>query len=470
MIYLDPPFSSNSNYNLPFKSQARNVKAVEAFIDTWTWDERSEETLSKFHMASATKGIANIIEFARQVEGQKKFRLDAYLVNMAERLFAMKRVLKETGSLYLHCDPTASHYLKLLLDAIFGRENFRNEIVWCYTGNSDPRSQYPNKHDIIFFYAKSDRTEITKQWLPYSESTLKRYNHVDEQGRRYKNSTLNPTSGMEKIYAKEQGRRILDWWDDFPIVRGKERLGYPTQKPVSLLSRIIQTSSSPGDLVLDPFCGCGTTLHAAHDLGRRWIGIDVSRFSTELVKNRILANFRNGEGRLTTRDITIVGVPETPGNARELARRDKWEFEKWVCGHIGAVGMFRDPGRKGPDGGVDGVLKFYPVEKPFKEQIAIVQVKGGNVTPDSVKALSVTVEKFNAKAGVMICFEDQMRTVNNQRSRKTFTDATNHKYPVIQGISIEEMLNEGKKPYLPNMVKMADKNQRIDSRQMSLLN
>ena len=201
--------------------------------------------------------------------------------------------------------------------------------------------------------------------------------------------------------------------------------------------------------MLDPFCGCGTTVHAAEKLNRRWIGIDISPFATGLIRERITDHFDN----LTKDDIAIHGVPYTVADAKTLAAKDKFEFEKWVCGHIGASGMFREPGEKGADGGVDGLLEIYPSYpdrgdpgKPTRE-FAIVQVKGGNVTPDAVRALYASVRRYEVRAGIMVCFEDQMRTVENQRSREMFKDFFDT-YPLIQGFSIEELLN-GKELYLP---------------------
>ena len=205
------------------------------------------------------------------------------------------------------------------------------------------------------------------------------------------------------------------------------------------MDRIIRASSNEGDTVLDPFCGCGTTVHAAESLGRKWIGIDISKFSTGLIRDRILHNFKylNGE------DIDLRGTPDSVAEARVLARQDPFEFEKWVCGYIGAEGMFREPGERGADGGVDGVLKFFPVREgvKVKPEYAIVQVKGGKVSPDAVKALHETVRRYEATAGVMVCFGDQLGTVENQRVKATFSDVWGS-YPVIQGFSVESLLGD----------------------------
>ena len=224
---------------------------------------------------------------------------------------------------------------------------------------------------------------------------------------------------------------MLDVWTDIPSLNNmaKERLGYPTQKPRVLLERILASSSQEGDLVLDPFCGCGTTLHAAEKLNRRWIGIDIARFATGLVRNRLLSNFD-----IDPSDVRVLGIPETPEDARQLAEQDKFEFEKWACGHVGAEGLFHAPGTKGADGGVDGVLKFWPLQwgkkaRQDRPEFAIVQVKGGAVTPDAVRALDNTMKRFEAKAGVIVCFRDRMQTV-------------------------EDMLR-GNRPNLPNLLKQA---------------
>lgn len=251
-----------------------------------------------------------------------------------------------------------------------------------------------------------------------------------------------------KRYLDEMpGVPLQDVWTDIAPIhsQGSERLRYPTQKPLALLERIIKALSNQGDLVLDPFCGCGITIHAAERLNRNWVGIDISAFSIGLMRERILRHF----GNLTTDDVLVRGVPVNVAEAEELAHRDKFEFEKWVCGAIGAEGMFHRPGTRGADGGVDGVLKFFPFRlgKKPKPEYAIVQVKGGNVTPDAVRALKATVDQFKATAGVMVCFSRYMRTFENQRSRATFRDDSGT-YPVIQGLSIEDLL-AGYRPDLP---------------------
>lgn len=377
---------------------------------------------------------------------------------MAERLLAMRRVLKETGSIYLHCDPTASHYLKLIMDGIYGRKNFRNEIVWCYRGMPSKVKKFMQKHDTILFYMKSNNFIFNVQLGTPTEGSRKTFETGKRVGYNANHSRMMVTifderkyrkavregkipSGMRESYFSGGNPPLADWWNDIRILGGpknKERLNYPTQKPLALLERIIKASSNLGDIVLDPFCGCGTTSHAAESLERKWVGIDISPFSTELVRERIVGNFRH----LNKDDIRIIGVPETIRSAQALADRDKFEFEKWVCGAIGAHGMYHNPGDKGADGGVDGVMEIDVVRNAkVQREYAIVQVKGGNVTPDSVKALSETVRRLEAVAGIMVCFENQMGTVNNQRSQETWSDDY-ETYPVIQGYSVEALLDD----------------------------
>ena len=448
LIYLDPPFNSKSQYNLPFKGRYKSARPVEAFKDTWEWGDTEEALLSEFGHGPSTRLIADLIRVAQRIEPPTvKYSLAAYLTNMAARLIPMRRVLAPTGSIYLHCDPTASHYLKVIMDAIFGRANFRNEIVWCYRKWSTKGGQFARNHDIVLFYSKPDQSTFNVQHVPVSAGTERRW-----KGRRQQAVFVD---GIRQATSTENSSQTPcpDWWDISIInPNADERLGYPTQKPLTLLYRILKASSNRGDLVLDPFCGCGTAVHAAEGLKRRWIGIDISTFSTGLIRNRVLSAFPNW---VKGREIRMLGVPDTPDAARALAKADKFEFEKWACGHVGAEGLFHAPGTRGADRGVDGVLKFFPMywqEKP-KPRYAIVQVKGGSVTPDAVRGLQGTVEQFDATAGVLICFKDQMRTVENNRSKRTFRDVAGE-YPLIQGLAVEDML-KGDAPNLPNLLQKA---------------
>ena len=313
-----------------------------------------------------TRRLADIVRLAQALEpGRRKYRLDAYLLNMATRLIPMRRVLANTGSIYLHCNPTASHYLKLVMDAIFGTKNFRNEIIWAYRGGGTPENDFAKKHDVIFRYSKTSNVtfNVDAVRVPYSQASKDRL--------RYRARSFRRSGTYDNYEQHPGGKHPEDWWVLQPIMpSAKERLGYPTQKPLALLERIISASSNVDDIVLDPFCGCGTAAHAAESLGRRWVGVDISPFATGLVRNRILNNFPT----LTTDDVLVRGIPASVADAKS------------------------QPGTPGPDQGVDGVLPFYPMrfgEKPEPEY-AIVQVKGGNVTVDSVKALKTTSYKGQA--------------------------------------------------------------------------
>ncbi|MDD9956649.1 MAG: DNA methyltransferase [Anaerolineaceae bacterium] len=440
LIYLDPPFNSNSRYNLPFKGKDKNLKPVEVFTDTWEWSDQEDATLATFLRNPQQRHLGNLIEYALTITGgrSRKNNLGAYLVNMATRLIAMKRVLSDKGSIFLHCDPTAGHYLKLILDGIYGRNSFRNEIVWCYTGPGSPKMrQFNRKHDTVFWYSFGDSWTFNKDEV--------RLPHKDggPHAGGFKGASIKPD---DPSYG-EKGEVPETWWIDIAIAPRSsiEYLGYPTQKPIALLERIILAASNKGDLVLDPFCGCGTAMHASELLKRRWIGIDISKFSTGLVRERLLSRIPT----LEKSAIKQFGTPTSVEEARALAELDRFDFEKWVCGFIGAHGMFHDPGDRGPDSGVDGVIEFYPIRigEPAKPEYAIVQVKSGEVTPDAVGRLYATVKRLDATAGILVCFARQMRTVENNRNRDQFEDSLDA-YPVIQGFSIEDMLS-GKNLRLP---------------------
>lgn len=450
LIYLDPPFNSKSKYNLPFPKEYRkqlDLKPVMAFNDTWTWGGDSVQYFEELKNGSYDDSkLANFISLTKEIRQEKhssKDSMSAYLVNMAVRLKEMRRVLKENGSIYLHCDPTASHYLKLLMDVVFGKKNFRNEIVWCYSGGGQSIKDFPKKHDVILRYTKTNKWifNLDEVRVPYDSN----YQATVFAG--------EDTRAPGKTYTPHPAGKIVeDWWRGIPRPYGRDHLGYPTQKPVKLLERIIKASSNKDDIVLDPYCGCGTTVHAAEKLGRQWIGIDISQFATGLIRNRLVQNF----SKLSKSDISINGSPLHFNDAKSLASRDRFEFEKWVCGEIGAEGMYHAPGSRGADGGVDGIIRFYHTQKfggrKPKIAVAIVQVKSGKVTPNDVKALAETVRQHkrhgvNAVCGIFICFKKYMQTVFNNRDPSKVEDLIRD-FDFIQPISVEDMMH-GKKPDLP---------------------
>lgn len=336
LIYLDPPFNSHSSYNVLFKSPTgeHSQAQVEAFDDTWHWETGDAEDAFYRVMKSGSTDAAEMLRAMRQF--LKENDMMAYLCMMAVRLIELHRVLKPTGSLYLHCDPTASHYLKMLLDAIFGARNFKNEIVWR---RSHPKghafTRFATTHDVIFYYAKdANHCTWNAVYAPYDKSASQQYSLIDEGGRRYQlTSLLNPNpdrpnltyefKGVIKVWRwtrermleedrkgrivvpragrgiprykrymdEQEGVPVGDFWSDIEIAAGNERLGYPTQKPLALLEQILSASSNENDLVLDPFCGCGTTVHAAQKLNRRWIGIDLTHLAISLVRRRLTDAF-----------------------------------------------------------------------------------------------------------------------------------------------------------------------------------
>jgi site-specific DNA-methyltransferase (adenine-specific) len=448
LIYLDPPFNSNASYNVLFKGPTGGDSAaqIEAFDDTWHWNDSAEAAFGDV-MRGGNAAAATMLRAIRSFLGDNDMM--AYLAMMAVRLIELHRVLKPTGSLYLHCDPTASHYLKILLDAVFGARFFRNEIVWKRTSaHNDARNGFSDLSDIIFFYQKSEQFTFNRTYRPYTPEYIEaNFRFREADGRRYSSENLrspNPrpnltydykgfkphangwTISREKMELWDREGRLIfpsnpegrirvkkyldempgqivgNIWDDIgPLSsQAQERLGYPTQKPVALLERILNASSNPGDVVLDPFCGCGTTVHAAQKLGRAWIGIDVTHLAIGLIEKRLREAFVNAVPPL---EFTTHGVPQDLAGARDLAargREDKnyyFEFEKWALSLIAA-----QPGnlsKKGADKGIDGNLWFGAKH----EGRAIVSVKAGdNVGVAMIRDLRGVIEREGAGIGVFL--------------------------------------------------------------------
>jgi len=475
--YLDPPFNSNANYNVLFKeaSGADSQAQFHAFTDTWEWTADVDAT---YHQFVDTCANASVVEL---VEALKKFLktspMMAYLAMMAPRLVELHRVLKPTGSLYLHCDPTASHYLKLVLDAIFGAENFRNEISWV---RSNPKSlstvNFPNCRDIILRYSKTPQCYFNKVFGEHDpEYVEKAYKYSDEQGRYRLLPLLNPNDNrpnltyeflgvkrvwrwtkerMQKSYEEgrvvqlkpgavpqyklyiheSKGRTITDNWDDLPQVAGKEALGYPTQKPQALLERIIETSSPKDGVVLDPFCGCGTTVHAAQKLGRQWIGIDVTYLAINLIKRRLRDAF--GEDL----QFEELGNPTDLSGAQRLAEQDKFQFQHWALSLVEARPL-REGDGKGADRGVDGLLYFY--ESKDDRAKLIVQVKGGGVKRGDIATLLGDVNNQKAAGGVLITLEPPSKPMVKEcvEAGRYTAKLYQKEYPKIQMLTVEGLLD-----------------------------
>jgi site-specific DNA-methyltransferase (adenine-specific) len=484
LVYLDPPFNSNRNYNVLFKDEGgkESESQIVAFEDTWHWNRVAEDTYTDL-ITNAAPAVSDMIGALRGFVGTNQMM--AYLVMMAARLVELHRVLKPTGSLYLHCDPTASHYLKIILDTIFGVSAFRNEIIWKRTSNHSDANRYGAVHDVIFFYSKSSQWVWNKQYMPRDDSALKTHDLArDPDGRIYRldnmsaagqgpartfgDKQLEPPIGNHWRFSQEnidrflqEGRivftkngkprykRYLDespgfavqdtWTDIQPINSGaRETLGYPTQKPLSLLERIIQSSSNPGDIVLDPFCGCGTTIAAAQKLGRTWVGIDITHLSIALQKYRLQEMFPGISFK-------VVGEPKDIGAAHQLASEDRYQFQWWALSLIKARPLGGDSGskqgKKGSDKGIDGVITFIDdaTNKPKK---VLVQVKSGKVKSGDIRDLVGTLQREGGAIGVFISLEPASKDMTTEAVSAGYYDSPGwgKKYPRVQILTIEALL------------------------------
>ena len=478
LVYLDPPFNSNASYNVLFaaKDGTEAAAQIRAFEDTWQWDQSAAQTYEE----TVERGgqVADVLRAFRTFLGTNDML--AYLAMMAPRLVELQRVLKSTGSIYLHCDPNASHYLKLLMDAVFGVENFRNEIIWKRShAHSDARqgsTHFGRVTDTILFYAKGDDAVWNSLYVPYDKEYVERdYRRVDPDGRRYRIDNLQGPGGAAKgnpyyevmgvkrywRYSKEkmeelikrgrviqtrpgavpQYKRYLDempgvpvqnLWADLPILnnRSREALGYPTQKPEALLERILGASSNPGDVVLDPFCGCGTTIAAAQTLGRRWIGIDVTHLAIGLIKTRL----RDAYGE--TVDYHVIGEPTTVEDAATLAKEDPFQFQAWALGLVGA----RPSGgvKKGADKGIDGRLLFHVGTGDTRT--IVLSVKAGKLHADYVRDLEGVRSAMGADIGVLISFEKPTQPMRTWAAGRGFYESPWGKHPRIQLLTVADLL------------------------------
>ena len=501
LVYLDPPFNSNRGYNVIFAhhdvSADGESAQIQAFDDTWRWTPVTEEQYTNYISGELPNAVADALTAFRTLLGENDAM--AYLVNMAPRLVELHRVLKPNGSLYLHCDPTMSHYLKVLLDAIFGAERFRSEIIWRRYGSHNDAKGYGAVHDTILYYTKGKQFTFNKQYTPYDDAYVEeRFRFIDPDGRRYAEQNLaspNPRPNLTYPYTasngityqpppngwkvepkrmkqlddegrlhfptKADGRLRLksyldegegvpaqDMWSDISAIGGTspERLGYPTQKPLALLDRIIAASSNRGDVVLDPFCGCGTAVDSAQQLGRKWIGIDITYLAVDLIEKRLLHSY--GDAVAGTYD--VLGIPKDKAAALALFSKSPFDFERWAVSLINGQPNQKQVGDKG----IDGVARF-PLGDPGQKKGGIgrilISVKGGKtVNPSMVRDLGGTVSTQKAEMGVLI---------TNTPPTKMMLDEANHAgiykhpandvtYPRIQIITVTELL-AGKKPNVP---------------------
>lgn len=491
LIYLDPPFNSSRSYNVLFKeATGREADAqIAAFDDTWTWGPDDVQVLQELHQY-APHGVVKMLHALVDALGHNA--VTAYLVMMTARLVELHRVLKPTGSLYLHCDPVASHYLKVILDAVFDPRNFVNEITWQRTNAKGLAfTRFASNHDVLLFYAKSEYRTLNPQYTAHDPRYVENfYRFVEpESGRRYRLADLtNPNKdrpnltyeflGVTRVWrwtrkrmqeAYEQGlvvqnrpggvpalKRYLDeqegnpvgdtWTDIRPVqAQAAERLGYPTQKPLALLERIIQASSNPGDVVLDPFCGCGTAVVAAQKLGRAWIGIDITHLAISLIKYRLKDTFG---------DIPydVIGEPVDLSGARDLAAQDRYQFQWWALSLVKAR-PYQDK-KKGADTGIDGLIYFQdspPVHGGTQggPKTITVQVKSGHVSVATVRELAHVVARERAAIGLLITLEPSTRIMQAEAvAVGNYLSPVGASYPKIQILTIEQLLS-GEQPRYP---------------------
>ena len=476
LIYLDPPFKSNQDYNILFaeKNGSQSAAQIRAFEDTWQWDRAAAQAYEQVVEAGGRAAEA-MIAFRKFLGGNDML---AYLSMMAPRLKELRRVLKPTGSIYLHCDPTASHYLKMLMDAVFGPVNFKNEIVWKRTSAHSDSGACGKTHDVIFLYGKGPKKSTwNRSFQKYDEEYIQsHYRYIDKNGRRYRTDNLTamglsgggygyewhgvtriwrcPIETMEQLdrdgrirytntgtaefirYLDEMpGVPVQDLWIDLPPInsRAKERLGYPTQKPEALLERIIQASSSKGDVVLDPFCGCGTTINVAQKLKRNWIGIDITHIAIALIKYRLQNTFGNEVA------YKVVGVPVSLPDAENLAKSDPYQFQAWAVGHF--VG-FPHELKRGADKGIDGRLYFHDDASRKTKQI-VFSVKAGHVGVAHVRDLRGVIDREKAEIGVLIALQEPTKPMREEAADAGFYESPWGKHPRLQILTVAELL-EGK--------------------------
>jgi DNA modification methylase len=478
LVYLDPPFNSSQDYNVLFAEQngTRSAAQIQAFEDTWRWDQGAARAYTE--VVESGGKVSQAMQAFRTFLGESDMM--AYLAMMAPRLMELRRVMKSTGSIYLHCDPTASHYLKMLMDAIFDPRNFQAEITWQRTGTHSDAKCWSPVADILLHYSKGERATWNPLHVPHSEKyLLDKYRHTDADGRRFMLDNMTSPKPRPNMmyewkghaspplgwrYSKEtmkrldaEGRiwypdskskrprlkRYLEemsgvlvgnvWTDIDPInARAAERLGYPTQKPETLLERIILASSDEADLVLDPFCGCGTTIAVAQRLKRKWIGIDITRLAISLIKKRLEHAFG---GRVKYQ---VIGEPVSLAEAKALGEQDPYQFQWWA---LDLVGARPDEQRKGADRGIDGRIYFHDDAKGNKTRLIVLSVKSGNTSVKDVRDLGGVLQREKAEIGVLITLEEPTKPMRAEAASGGFyTSPWGGKHPRLQILTIEQLL------------------------------
>jgi len=523
LVYLDPPFKSNQDYNVLFAEQdgSRSKAQIKAFVDTWRWDIGSEEAYRE--VVEFGGKVSQVMQAFRTFLGENDMM--AYLAMMAPRLIQLHQALKPSGSIYLHCDPTASHYLKMLMDAIFDPRNFRNEIVWRRTGSHNSPRRLGPIHDIILFYSKTGGYYFQRVFRRYLKGHVASYfKGIDERGRYWTNAltgagtrtgqsgklwqgynptahgrhwaipgkiiqelgidedlsvqekldeldkagfVVHPPSGSKALPTYRQyldvspGIPLQDIWAYQPHTIGvvwetdegidedvswlkaqgdQERLGYPTQKPLGLLERIIQLSCPPKGVVLDPFCGCGTTIIAAQSLKRPWIGIDITHLAITLIKHRLLDTFGDQVA------YEVIGEPVSLPDAEKLSEDDPYQFQWWVLGLVGARPIEQ---KKGADKGIDGRLYFHDEQKGGKTKQIIFSVKSGRVNVSHLRDLRGVLEREEAEIGVLLCLEEQTKDMRKEAATAGFYESKGWgRFARLQILTVEGILG-GKKIQFP---------------------
>jgi site-specific DNA-methyltransferase (adenine-specific) len=479
LIYIDPPFNSKRNYNVLFESvdMADTKAQKEAFADTWS-NVSYMDTLNE--ILELNKNLYDFLKALDKMSNNKSSV--SYLTTMTIRLIYMHKLLKDTGSFYLHCDTTMSHYLKMICDFIFSEKNFRNEIIWKRTNSKGLAfTRMAQNHDSILYYSKSDKMTFNIQYLPHDEKYLSDFYKYTEPdtGRIYRLGDLtNPNKDrpnltyeflgitrvwrwtkerMEEAYKngivvqtkpgavpalkryldEQEGTPVDDCWMDIANVQSsKEKLGYPTQKPLELLERIIKASSNEGDVVADFFCGCGTTITVAERLKRQWVGVDISHLAVKLMANRLI----NAFGKDVKTTFEIFGFPKDIDSAKELAENTsggRLKFEEWIVEVMLHGILNENKNQMGYDG-------YFTFDVQGEKQIGMIEVKSGGATSTQLNHFIKTVESKNGSIGVFVCFEKQI-TKNMRIIAKDegfYNEAVfGHHYPKIQIISVESLVN-----------------------------
>jgi len=461
LVYLDPPFKSDQDYNVLFAERpgAPAEAQIRAFEDTWRWDEAAARSFEE--TVESGGRVADALRAFRTLLGDSDML--AYIAMMAPRLVALRGVLKPMGSIYLHCDPTASHYLKLLLDAVFGPDHFLNEIIWKRHSAHSSAKRYGPVHDVLLFYRRGDTFTWTGPRLDYTQEYLDHYYRFDDgDGRLYWRNSLTaagirkgssgqtwrgfdvaaqgahwkftienlealdaagkiywpPGGGWPQIkrYRDElKGVAVSDIWDDIDKINpaGNERLGFPTQKPEALLERIINASSREGDTILDPFCGCGTAVAVAQRLKRRWVGIDITHLAITLIRHRLQTGF------VAPVEFSVIGEPVSVADAQALAEQDPYQFQWWALGLVGARPTEQ---KKGADKGIDGRLYFHEETGGDTKQI-IFSVKAGNLIATYVRDLRGVIERERAQIGVLITMHEPTRQMRAEAASAGFYES-----------------------------------------------